>query len=680
MTASTADPSARFVLTEDAPYLANLAALWQVDPALARRIEAPDTPFSTPACGAHLTVEPARNGEPTVTVRSPEGRAVTLHSKYDPAAEAKKLVESVDAERCVAFYLLGLGLGYPLQAIFDRASDESIFFVFEPDIELIRTALEQRDLSQLIASGRVYFFTVADKAEIFTKLTPMAAMCSMGFEGVTHAPSLALHPEFFGEVQGWIAEYASFARTSLNTLVINGRRTAENVTANLDRYLSTPGVEELKDQYKGRPAIIVSAGPSLRKNKHLLKDADGKAVFIAVQTILQPLLELGIEPQFVTSLDYHDISTRYYEKLPRDLKTRLVAEPKASPKIFDVFPGPVTILGNDFADRLLREMTQPNTPGSERKATTQMSSEHAPLRKGRLSSGATVAHLAYYLAEHLGCDPVIFVGQDLGFADGLAYAPGTNIDDVWRPELGRFCTVEMKQWEFIARDRPILRRIPDFEGKPMYTEERLFTYLQQFERDFLKTKTRIIDATEGGARKRGAATMSLAAAIAEFCAAEPLPDRAPPTDGKPGQQWMRAGQCVTSLQARREEARQIELISQDTLPLLEEISAALADADQVRVNRAIAHIDTLRARIDAFGPTYDLITQLTQKTELKRFQQDRQIKGAKVTGVELQRRQIERDLENVKAVAAAAKDFQTMMEQAIAKLKQFTDPPTKRAA
>ena len=42
------------------------------------------------------------------------------------------------------------------------------------------------------------------------------------------------------------------------------------------------------------------------------------------------------------------------------------------------------------------------------------------LNKAKLPSGSTVAHLAYYLAEHLGCDPIIFVGQDLGFSDGLA--------------------------------------------------------------------------------------------------------------------------------------------------------------------------------------------------------------------------------------------------------------------
>src|SRR5258706_13841228 len=276
-----------------------------------------------------------------------------------------------------------------------------------------------------------------------------------------------------------------------------------------------PELVALKHRSGGRREIMVSAGQSLRKNKHLLKDAAGKAVFIRVAAVLQALVEMGIEPEFGTSLDYHDLSTRYYEKLPKDLRTHLIAEPKASPKIFDVYPGPVTILGNDFADRLLREFSK-------------------EVDKGRLRSGATVAHLAYYLAEHLGCEPIIFVGQDLGFSDGLAYAPGTNIDEVWRPELSRFCTVEMKQWEFVARDRHILRRIPDHEGKPMYTEERLFTYLQQCERDFLRTKTRIIDATEGGAKKHGAKTMKLAQPIQDSCQ-EPLPTAAP-ADGKPGQQ------------------------------------------------------------------------------------------------------------------------------------------------
>ncbi|HSI35778.1 MAG: 6-hydroxymethylpterin diphosphokinase MptE-like protein [Phycisphaerae bacterium] len=652
----SADPTDRFVLPPDAPWLRNLAALWAVQPKLAAELEATDAGGPDPS----LVVEPSKSGPPTLLARTVDGKTVALHSRYDPLGEARRLAEGIKTESCVVFYVLGMGLGYHVEALFDAASAEAMHFVFEADARVLCAALRARDYSRLIDSGRVCFMVGrgAEKSELFTRLTPYAAMCSMGFEGLVHAPSLGLHPAFYRQTQELLTEFVSFGRTCLTTLLVNGRRTAENITRNLAWYAATPSVSDLGSAYKGKPAIIVSAGPSLRKNKQFLKDADGKAVIIAVQTILQPLIEMGIEPQFVTALDYHDISARYYEKLPPDLKTQLVAEPKASNAIFEAFPGPVTILGNDYADRLLRA----NAPQPA---------------KGRLSSGSTVAHLAYYLAEHLGCDPIIFVGQDLGFGDGLAYAPGTNIDDVWRPEFGRFCTPEMRQWEFIARDRKLLRKIPDFQGRPMYTEERLFTYLQQFERDFLRTKTRIIDATEGGAAKRGATLMPLADAIREFCK-EPLPAERP-GDGKPGMQWLRTSQCVASLQARREEAREIEMVSRDTLPLLEEIRDHLAD-DQPRVNRAIARVDALRARMDGLGPTYDLITQLTQVTELQRFQNDRKITAAKLTGEALQKRQIERDVENVKAVGQAAREFQKLMEEVIGRLTAFTDPEAARYA
>jgi hypothetical protein len=640
MTAST-DSSTRYVLGAGHPYVENLGAIWGVDAGLAQRLEAEDEQ------AGRVIVEASRTGPPTLSVRGADGRVVSLHSRYDPVAEARKLVGSVRVDGPVAFYLLGMGLGYHLEEVFERASSEALFFVFEADLGVMRAAMEKRDLTPLIRSGRVMFFTSADKADLFLKLTPHAAMCSMGLEGVTHSPSLGLHPAFYRQVHEWLTEFAAFGRTSLNTLVLNGRRTAQNVTRNIATYATTPSVSQLKDAYKGKPAIIVSAGPSLRKNEHLLKDADGRAVIIAVQTILQPLLDMGIEPQFVTSLDYHDISTRYYEKLPRDLKTQLVAEAKASPRIFDAFPGPVWTLGNAYADSLLREMTG-----------------RGGLEKGRLSSGATVAHLAFYLAEHLGCDPLIFVGQDLGFSDGLAYSPGTNIDDVWRPELNRFCTVEMRQWEFIARERPILRKIPDQEGRGMYTEERLFTYLQQFERDFLRTKSRVIDATEGGARKRGATVMTLRDALDQFCRNGSIAWNA---HGICSVGFGRERDVSSCLRRRGEEANQTAEIALETLPLLEEVRDNLNN--QRRVNHAIARIDLLRARMDSLGATYDLVTQFTQSTELRRFQKDRRIASEGLCGVELQRRQIERDVENVRAIAEAAREFVQSVEEVIAEMR-----------
>ena len=64
----------------------------------------------------------------------------------------------------------------------------------------------------------------------------------------------------------------------------------------------------------------------------------------------------------------------------------------------------------------------------------------------------------------------------------------------------------------------------------MYTEERMFTYLQQFERDFARTDRQVIDATEGGAAKRGSTPMPFAAAIElvgswSLAASKPSPRR-----------------------------------------------------------------------------------------------------------------------------------------------------------
>jgi hypothetical protein len=632
-----ADDSRRFVLPEDHPYLRNMEALWATDPDLARQIESIDDADNYP-------VEITRTGQATLALTSASGRSVQLHSRYDPQAEATRLVSGLTVQDRFIFYVHGIGLGHHLRAAFDRVSDEAKLFVFEPDLRLLRTALAATDLSKLIQSRRVAFVVRADKADITQRLTPHLAMFAAGTVTLDHPPSLQLNPTFHGQVKQLLDEFASFARTTINTFVLNSSRTAENIARNLAWYVGTPCISRLKDRFRGRPAVIVSAGPSLRKNKHLLPKVQDKAVLIAVQTTLQPLTQAWIEPHFVTSLDYHDISARFYENLPagRKLKTELVAEPKATDLVFRMLNGNATLLGNPFAESLLREVK----PG-----------------KGTLKSGATVAHLAYYLAEHLGCNPIIFLGQDLGFSDGLCYAPGTSYEDVWRPEFGRFCTPEMKQWDQIVRERFILRRIPDHQGRPMYTEERLFTYLTQFERDFLQSDRTIIDATEGGAFKRGAKPMTFADAISNYCGERFDIDL---TD-HPGTQWNRAAECLIAIERRMDEAARIESISRQTLPLLEEIRDHLDD--QRRVNAAIARIDALRARMNELGATYDLVTELNQKSQLDRFQADRRIRQAKLDPTERQRRQVERDISNVKSVMEAAARFQSLMGDVIERLQ-----------
>jgi hypothetical protein len=644
-----ADASRVFITPADSPLVSNLAALWATEPSLAEVVEEIAEPYP---------VEPSKSGPPTLAVRTADGRQVYLHSRYQPLDEARRLIDPIPVEKKMTFYVLGLGLGYHLEALFARASNEAIFCIFEPDLRMIRTALEHRDLAPLIRSHRLMWFHEPAKAQLFSRLNSQLSLVSVGSETITHAPSASLHSALFQQIETWIGEFAAYCRTSMNTLVLNSRTSARNIAGNIAWYAATPDLARWRDRYRNRPAVIVSAGPSLRKNKHLLPEASEKAVLIAAQTSLQPLLELGVEPHFVTSLDYHDICTRFFEKLPATLRTELIADAKASRAIFNMYTGPLTVIGNDFAESLVRELN---------------------LKKATLPSAATVAHLAFYVAEFLGCDPIIFVGQDLGFSDGLCYAPGTAYEDVWRPETSRFCTVEMKQWEQIIRERLVLRKILDWRGQPMYTEERLFAYLHQFERDFANSRSRILDCTEGGAAKRGATAMTLREALDRFCT-QPLPDIA--GESRPTLRWDLLDQCLRSVSTRREEAVRVAEISGEVLPLLEEIRDHLDD--QVRVNQAIARIDELRLRMEENGRTYEQVMQFSQESELRRFEKDRALAAEKIEGFEKQKRQVERDIVNVRAVGAAAREFQKLMDEISAHLARFaaerSDESRKEAA
>ena len=66
--------------------------------------------------------------------------------------------------------------------------------------------------------------------------------------------------------------------------------------------------------------------------------------------------------------------------------------------------------------------------------------------------------------------------------------------------------------------------------------------------------------------------------------------------------------------------------------MLEEIRDRADDQD--RVNALIARIDGLRAAMNDFGATYDLVAQLNQQAQLHRFEADRRISAAKLDPIE----------------------------------------------
>lgn len=573
------------------------------------------------------------------------GRQTSLASRKRPSEEARRLAEGVDIDKAGVIVVKGFACGHHVRALLERARSAALIVVYEPDVSLLRAVLERQDHSAWLLDPLVAFVTDPDDAAAISEtLTGSEGLVSLGLRFVEHPPSAKRLAETSGRFEARVAGVVRAIRTNVITTLVQSDVTMRNQIMNLDRYAAAPGIDDLKGAAAGRPAIVVSAGPSLRRNLHLLEQPWVRETFVivAVQTVLRPLLARGIRPHFVTALDYHEISRRFYEGLTTESVegVTLIAEAKGNPAILDAWPGVLRCPRDGCLAKLLGPESDP---------------------RGPIKPGATVAHLAYYVARHLGCDPVILIGQDLAFTDGQYYASGAAIHDVWASELGPFCTLETLEWQRIARMRSRLIPARDHLGRGVYTDEQMHTYLTQFERDFASDTAAgltVIDATEGGIEKRGVRVLPLAEVLEQFRDIGTLDLPAPPAE-TPG-----------AVRAAKQRLRDVRGDVWKVAELCRKTHTAMQEmierhADQPRVNELIKDVYAHRDEVITLEPAYQLAQDLNQTGTLKRAKADRKIHLAEHSALEQQKAQIERDAENVRWLGDAADLLGDMMDAAI---------------
>ncbi len=618
-------------LPSDHIYARNMKAIWRHWPELAYDIESV----------RHTELfecQPTRSGQVTCQINSTKG-SVFLHSRYDPVREAEKWTDGVmqqareqrennDGRLPMCYLISGMGLGYHVKALFEKLKGDEFVIVSENLIPLLKTALYLQDLSEQLLNRRLLFITATDRDEIFRVLEGQGQDMMMGLV-FTHSHQ-KIEQEFHQHIRTLLGEYASYMRSHMISLLANSMTTLRNIMYNLPTYVGTPKVNILKNRFNGYPAVVVSAGPSLKRNIHFLKSIRDQVVVIAVQTTLKPLLAQNIVPDFVTSLDYHPASVRFFEGLDEELKDiHLIAEPKASWPVIDYYRtrGPISLLGNQVPQIILGDL---------------------PILHEGMTAGSTVAHLAYYLALYLGTDPVIFIGQDLGFTDNVYYSPGNALHEVWDNELSRFGTLEMKEWERIVRHRSMLRKVPDIHDQPIYTDEQMFTYLQQFEKDFARCSATVIDASEGGVKKQFTRIMTLQEAAKTYCNRKIPPSLFHYRNEIALFDRSLLEQAHSEIAQKIDAIHELRSISEQTVDLITEMQD-LVD-NQPELNRRMIRLDELRIQVRYREDIYHLVRMVSQTAELTRHRMDRSLEIDALTGIERQRRQLQRDVAYVSEI------------------------------
>jgi len=358
--------------------------------------------------------EDAKNGLANLVIRE-EGRPPQyLYSRYDPALEAERWVQSLedDLREAGDILVVGFGLGYHA-AVLLREYPDKRFYIYEPDAELLAQAVEMVDLRPILSQRQIVSFAVGDEGAVLSDLLrELLRVAQDKFSYLILPFCKRLRPSLETRINELIRRIARGFGIDLNTIARFKTEWIENLIDNMERNLRTPSFYALKDACKEIPAVICGSGPSLQMVADTLREVRRHALIIAAGTSVQGLLHHGIKPHLVVSLDSSEANKRAFEDLNLDLIPFLYIPTMKYAAIPD---HPYLMHGffqQDVISHYLMNLTTED---------------------GVLASTATVTGMAIQLAVHMGCPEIVLIGQDFSFPDHRIYSAG--VDHVTADEL-----------------------------------------------------------------------------------------------------------------------------------------------------------------------------------------------------------------------------------------------------
>lgn len=448
-------------------YSANIDALKQIDPFSARRLE--EMEYEP---GPYRRIN-SRTGLPILEVTR-NNRATCLCSKVDPQREAKRVVQTYldGSEQLVV--LFGMGLGYHLHEML-RMNSGAHYVVVEPDFELFSEILKTRDLSCLMLSKHVTLL-IEPKAVDLDELSPHPPTANIAH--IVLRSYRALYETEAAQAEKDFQAYVNSKKINRATLRRFDRLWTKNTFKNCHYFFTRGGVSMLRGRFRGIPAIVVAAGPSVEQDLPLLKQYSAGCVIIAVDTVLNTLLKRGIGPDFAVTVDPQLINSYHLASvvIPVETLPVLVADPAVYPTVLRTYRGDVLITSSVF------------NPG-------RIIEQFADI-KGSIAAGGSVATAAFDLARIMGADPVILMGLDLSFSGGKTHISGSYVERYIQSHAHRLRTILTFTGSYIRGGNPA--PFNDKSGFPVLSDSRMLLYKNWFERQMGNETTTVLNATRRG--------------------------------------------------------------------------------------------------------------------------------------------------------------------------------------
>ena len=349
-------------------------------------------------------------------------KGVCLHNKLNPLAEAQEIFAQAENNPAAIHLIYGLGLGYLFQVV--SAGSQGAVILYEPDLNILKIAFTLVDFSKDIIKANVYIADTLEKAGEYlyqksnTKNTPLM-LSTTAYRNLDEKN----FNELVESLQRMVGQFGldlKYTRQKFYSLLRSEIR-------NIPYLLKEKPLTAIKDFYKGKTAVVVSAGPTLDRNIEAIKKYRDKIVLLVVGTAMKTLAKHGITPDFLSIIETYD-SSKQIEGL--DLSS-------------------VNFITEPFSNTNVRKFEFKNTY-SHVSANTPVNafwSELAGVDMSEYFSKGTVSYTALNSARILGCSKIVLVGQDLAYIEGQCYSK----DSAYKDLECRY-SEQNKKWEITARD------------------------------------------------------------------------------------------------------------------------------------------------------------------------------------------------------------------------------------
>jgi hypothetical protein len=344
-------------------------------------------------------------------------------------------------------------------------------------------------------AGRHLFLGESKLSLLWNYLESLPVEKIDGIKILKNQPSIELNKEFYLGVEEKIRKLFSSKMSDLLTKFefdrIWGKNSFQNILQSNELDKKIFPIKDLFFQFANIPAVLVSAGPSLRSQIPILKKIREKVFLFSCDTSLKVLLKFGILPDAVMTLDAQTHS--YFHFLGEELSE--------IPLFADIVTSP-SLLRNFKFRSIVFSMTGKYQVLANGKSYVEKTAGGDLVESffgelGYVQSGGSVATTAFDILRNLGFSPIFLVGQDLAYTGREIHSTGTHHNEKWLTVLNRKKSLE-KINEEVVRKRETLK-VKSADGKEVLSDFILTLYKTWFEESMKNQILEVYNISEKGA-------------------------------------------------------------------------------------------------------------------------------------------------------------------------------------